>query len=261
MSEIFHQLNTADMKFWTHFLLLCFSTFLARLAYAQPDTKPVYVFVHGTWGGGWAWKEVDSLLTADGSVVYRPTLTGQGERVHLASDDVGLQTHILDIVNTILYEDLHDIILVGHSYGGMVIAGVADSVPDRIKKLIYLDALVPENGESLNTIFKNNISKFEIVNGYIIPFWVPEGKSPPKDVPQPIHTWTDPIILDNPKRLNVPTFYILTVEKSKDPNLDDFDSQAQRARDNGWPVLQLESDHNAQWSAPGELVKLLKAIK
>jgi len=231
------------------------------MAYTQPNAKPVYMIVHGTWGGGWAWKEVDSLLTASGNVVYRPTLTGQGERVHLGSADVGLHTHVLDIVNTILYEDLHDVILIGHSYGGMVISGVADSLPGRIKSLIYLDAFVPENNESLNTIFKNNISKFEIRNGYIIPFWVPEEKAPPKDVPQPIHTWTDPIVLQNPERLKVPTSYILTVEKSKDPKLDEFASQAERAKRKGWPILHLEADHNAQWSAPGELVAMLKEME
>lgn len=242
-------------------LLPIFFSFSFSSSYAQSTAKPVYVIVHGTWGGGWAWKEVDSLLTVAGSNVYRPTLTGQGERVHLGSADVGLQTHVLDIVNTILYEDLYDVILIGHSYGGMVITGVVDSVPDRIKKVIYLDALVPENKESVNTIFKNNISKFEIVDGFIIPFWVPAGKTPPKDVPQPIHTWTDPIVLENPARLKVPTIYILTVEKSKDPKLDEFASQSDRAKRRGWPVLILEADHNAQWSAPEGLVAMLKEIE
>jgi len=242
-------------------LTLFFFLLTLSVSYAQSTAKPVYVIVHGTWGGGWAWKEVDSLLTATGSIVYRPTLTGQGERVHLGSANVGLHTHVLDIVNTILYEDLHDVILIGHSYGGMVITGVADSLPDRIKKVIYLDALVPENKESVNTIFKDNISKFEIVNGFIIPFWVPKGQAPPSDVPQPIHTWTDPIVLENPERLKVPTIYILTVEKMKDPKLDDFASQADRAKRRGWPILILEADHNAQWSAPGELVGMLKEIE
>src|SRR3954465_9291699 len=90
-------------------------------AYSQTASKPVYVIVHGAWGGGWAFKKVDSLLTAKGCIVYRPTLTGQGERAHLASPEVGLKTHIQDVVNTILYEKLENVILVGHSYGGMVV--------------------------------------------------------------------------------------------------------------------------------------------
>jgi pimeloyl-ACP methyl ester carboxylesterase len=249
------------MKTPIFFLLLSFCSIFFRTANAQTDSNAVYVVVHGTWGGGWAWKEVDSLLTATGSLVYRPTLTGQGERVHLASVDVGLHTHVLDVVNTILYENLHDVILIGHSYGGMVITGVADSLPGRIKKLIYLDALVPEHNESLNTIFNNNISKFEIRNGYIIPFWVPEGKLPPRDVPQPAHTWTDPIELHNPDRLKISTIYILTVDKMKEPKDDEFASQAARVIGKGWPVLHLVADHNAQWSAPEALVVMLKELE
>jgi pimeloyl-ACP methyl ester carboxylesterase len=112
--------------------------------------KFTYVIVHGAWGGGWAFRQVDSLLTADGHKVFRPTLTGQGEKVHLASTNINLSTHIQDIVNVILFEDLHDIVLVGHSYGGMVITGVADRVPDRIQRLIYVDALLPLDGESVD---------------------------------------------------------------------------------------------------------------
>src|ERR1700748_2369717 len=103
----------------------------------DPSKKTfTYVIVHGAWGGGWAFKEVDHLLSADGNTVYRPTLTGQGERVHLFTPDLDLNTHITDIVNVILYENLHNIVLVGHSYGGMVITGVADRVPDRIAHIV-----------------------------------------------------------------------------------------------------------------------------
>ena len=116
------------------------------------NSKPICVIVHGAWGGGWDWKHVAQLLTADGYMVYRPTLTGQGEHSNLASTNIDLDTHIQDIVNVIVWEDLHDVVLVGHSYGGMVITGVADRVPDRIKHVIYIDALVPKNGECVNDI-------------------------------------------------------------------------------------------------------------
>ncbi|MGH8314793.1 MAG: alpha/beta fold hydrolase, partial [Steroidobacterales bacterium] len=119
---------------------------------ASEATKPIIVIVHGAWGGGWAFRQVDELLAGKGYKVFRPQLTGQGERVHLASTDVGLETHITDVVNMIRYEDLHDVILVGHSYGGMVITGVADRVPDRIKRLVYLDAFVPRDGESMRSL-------------------------------------------------------------------------------------------------------------
>ena len=218
------------------FLLLIFIGFLCGEAFAQQSPKPVYVIVHGAWGGGWAFKEVDSLLTESGNMVYRPTLTGQGERVHLAGENVGLNTHILDVVNTILYEDLNDVVLVGHSYGGMVITGVADSIPDRISKLIYLDALLPHDQESLISIFNTDVSKMEIVNGGIIPRWVSKNQLPPSDVPHPLKTWQDRIHLKNPDRLTLNTSYILTVDKGKQPVDDDFASQTERARQLGWMV-------------------------
>ena len=241
-------------------LLLLLSVGTYHSSFAQSSVKPVYVIVHGAWGGSWAFKKADSLLTEKGCIVYRPSLTGQGERVHLASKDIGLSTHINDVVNMILYEDLHDVILVGHSYGGMVITGVADSLPGRIKKLIYVDAFVPENGETMLSISGSRENWFRQmnVNGFAIPPWVPEGKLPPKDVPHPFKTFTDSIILKNQARLNIPTTYILTVAKGTDPKDDDFAPQADRAKKKGWPVLQLEADHNPQWSAPEAFVEMLK---
>ncbi|SFS93551.1 Pimeloyl-ACP methyl ester carboxylesterase [Zhouia amylolytica] len=249
------------MKYCRILLTCIVLTISLQTLYSQSGNKSVFVLVHGTWGGGWAFKEVDSLLSENGNIVYRPTLTGQGERVHLSSPEIGLKTHITDIVNTILYEDLHDVILVGHSYGGMVITGVADSIPKRIKKLVYVDAVIPENGESISSIFKiKNEGPFRNVNGYLIPTWVAEGQKPPKDVPHPYKTYTDTIILKNPLRIKLPTTYVLTVDKGKEPKNDDFASQAERAKEKGWIVLQLEADHNPQWSSPEEFVKLLQEI-
>ena len=158
--------------------------------------KSTYVLVHGAWGGGWDWKHVDQLLTADGNEVYRPTLTGQGEHSNLASTNIDLDTHIQDIVNVILWENLHNVVLVGHSYGGMVITGVADRVPDRIQRLVYVDALLPENGERVNDIRPSAI-KFSITNGFVIGGWMTGDPPPPHDVPMPILTFTEPITLTN----------------------------------------------------------------
>jgi pimeloyl-ACP methyl ester carboxylesterase len=102
-----------------------------------------FVLVHGAWHGGWCWKKVTPLLRAAGHAVYTPTLMGLGERVHLLSPDIDLATHITDIVNVIEYEDLHEVILVGHSDAAMVITGVAQCVPGRLAHLVYLDALFP----------------------------------------------------------------------------------------------------------------------
>jgi pimeloyl-ACP methyl ester carboxylesterase len=109
-----------------------------------------YVLVHGAWHGGWCWKRVRGALQARGHEVFTPTLTGLADRVHLLSPQVDLETHITDVVNLIRWEELSDVVLCGHSYGGCVISGVADRIPDRIGALVYLDAFVLENGQSLH---------------------------------------------------------------------------------------------------------------
>ncbi len=109
----------------------------------------VFVLIHGGWYGGWCWHSVASKLSAMGHRVYCPTLTGVGERVHLLNEHVNLSTHITDITNLLFYEDLYNIILCGHSYGGMVITGVANIMPERIGTIVYLDAFLPENGKAV----------------------------------------------------------------------------------------------------------------
>lgn len=108
-----------------------------------------FVLVHGAWSGGWCYHKVAALLRAQGHTVFTPTLTGQGERAHLLAGSVNLSTHIADILNVFHYEGLSDVILAGHSYGGMVITGVADRIPEKIAALVYLDAFLPEDGQSL----------------------------------------------------------------------------------------------------------------
>jgi pimeloyl-ACP methyl ester carboxylesterase len=108
-----------------------------------------FVLIHGAWHGGWCYKRVARLLRQAGHEVYTPTLTGLGERAHLMSRSIDLGTHIQDIVGVIRCEELSDVVLCGHSYGGMVIAGVAEQIADTICSLVYLDAFVPENGKSL----------------------------------------------------------------------------------------------------------------
>jgi pimeloyl-ACP methyl ester carboxylesterase len=136
-----------------------------------PSEKPVethprtIVFVHGAWGGGWQYTKVQPLLEGAGHTVYRPTMTGLGERVHLAGPDVGLSTHVEDIVKVLEFEDLHEVVLVGHSYGGMVIAGVADRMPERIAKLVFFDAILPEDGESVANLLGDVIDQMATAGG------------------------------------------------------------------------------------------------
>jgi pimeloyl-ACP methyl ester carboxylesterase len=105
-----------------------------------------FVLVHGAWIGGWYWRACTQALRKE---VFTPTMTGLGERIHLMSPSINLDTHITDVVNVVKQEELSDVVLVGHSYGGMVVTGVADALSDKIMSLVYLDAFVPKNGQSL----------------------------------------------------------------------------------------------------------------
>ena len=111
-----------------------------------------FVLVHGAWGGSWGFRLVRRPLREAGHEVFTPSLTGIGERSHLTSPQVNLSTHVLDVVNTILYEDLTDIVLLGFSYGGMVVTGALEHVADRVSHLVYLDAFVPADGQSLDDL-------------------------------------------------------------------------------------------------------------
>ncbi len=108
-----------------------------------------FVLVHGTWGGGWQWGAVAGRLRAAGHRVFTPTLTGLGEREHLITPEIGLDTHIDDVANAIVWEGLQEIVLAGTSYGGLVISGVADRLAERIRTLVYLDAALPQNGKCM----------------------------------------------------------------------------------------------------------------
>lgn len=224
----------------------------------QPASGQTFVFVHGAWGGGWDWRTVANLLAAKGHVAFRPTLTGLGERAHLSSPDIGLSTHITDIENTILFERLTNVTLVGHSYGGMVITGVADRIPERISRLVYVDAFIPENGDSLMSLnaARGALLPGEVQGAFRMPTWVKPGTPPPTDVPQPMKTLTEAIVLTNPLRSKIPTTYILATELGAPKSA--FDVFAARAKAKAWQVERLISDHNVQRSVPKELVTLLE---
>jgi pimeloyl-ACP methyl ester carboxylesterase len=216
------------------------------------------VLVHGAWGGGWDWKRMDQLLTADGIEVYRPTLSGQGEHVNLASTNIDLDTQIQDIVNVILWERLTNVVLVGHSYGGMIITGVADRVPERIRELVYVDAILPENGESVSMIM-GRTNLYHVVDGFVVGGWMQGNPPPPRDVPMPIRTFTEPITLTNQAIAGrLAATYILTVEKGKPPGQDDFFKFYLRAKSRGWRAEMMEGDHNVQRSHPEQLAKLIE---
>jgi pimeloyl-ACP methyl ester carboxylesterase len=175
----------------------------------------IFVLVHGGGHGGWCYQKVARRLRAAGHDVYTPTLTGLGERKHLLSAATNLSTHITDIVNTLVYEDLSDVILVGHSYGGMVITGVADLAADRISELVYLDAAHPRDGESLVDTAPAAMafarSSSQVIDGVELVMWPNDdmvaamGVTDPTDVatlrakmvPHPWLAFAEPLRLQN----------------------------------------------------------------
>jgi pimeloyl-ACP methyl ester carboxylesterase len=223
------------------------------------------LLVHGAWGGAWQFAKIDPLLREHGFDVRRVTLTGLGERAHLATREIGLETHIQDVVNVILFERLENVILVGHSYGGMVITGVADRLPGRIVRLVYLDAFLPNNDESLVSLRKPELAaRIDQLaeDGFLIPRWVTPEKPFPKDVPHPVKTTTDRLVLRNQAATaKIPGTYILTVEPGVKPADDDFYLSAERARARGWTVVLMEADHNPHWRKPSETAHLLHSLR
>jgi pimeloyl-ACP methyl ester carboxylesterase len=237
-------------------LLLILFTF--TVSYAQST----YVIVHGAWGGAWQFKYTAEQLQQNGQIVYRPTMTGLGERHHLYTNEVNLTTHITDVVNTILFENLNDVILVGHSYGGMVVTGVADSIPERIKKVIYLDAIVPDERQSAVQALGMDEStagnSFDVKDGVVVPAWVKDTTKTPRDVPHPIATFTQPLNYSAEKLSKRPITYIFTYENNKGgKEKDQFYSFYEKAKKRNWKIVELEASHNPQIDKLNELVAIL----
>ena len=231
------------------------SVFVAAVApvEAQEPQRTSFVVVHGAWGGGWDWWAVDSLLTRRGHRVERVTLTGLGDRVHLASPEIGLDTHVTDVVNRVVWERLDDVVLIGHSYGGVIATLVADRIPDRIRRVVYVDAILPEEGRSVTDVVGGWIVE-GAVDGMVIPSWSQPDRPIPRDVPHPLRTLTDTVRLEH-RTLPVPATYVLTEEPDHLP--DFFQPFAERARSLGWTVRRMHADHVPERSAPDELVALI----
>lgn len=240
-----------------------------------------FVLVHPAWFGGWCWKKLTPLLRAHGHAVHTPTLTGLGERRHLARPDVGLATHVDDVVGMIECEDLHSVILVGNSSGGMVITGVADRVPDRISHIVYLDAFVPEDGESLRDLIPpERRSAMEALvqgegDGWLLPrlapppweTFVPEAWGIteeadlswvlPRLAPTPFGHFTEPVQRRNADADKLPRTYIRCLGWPS-PYFDRF---AAAARDNKrWRCFEMPTPHLPYITHPRQTSELLLLI-
>ena len=229
-----------------------------------------FVIVHGAWGGGWEWRAVANVLTSKGHAVFTPTLTGLGERSHLRSRSIGLATHATDVAELIRWEQLHGVLLVGHSYGGMVITVVASMAPERIRGLVYIDAFIPEPGQSEVDLIDPEWVQSMLIeparaqgDGWLVPYPFAEDEDlelPPEAAeryrasPHPLATFTDPAAVDAAV-LTLPSAFVHCTRK--DPGEDAFANSEHRARHRGWRLREIHSAHDVQFEAPEGIASLL----
>ncbi|RKN04228.1 alpha/beta fold hydrolase [Streptomyces radicis] len=237
-----------------------------------------YVLVHGAWHSGRAWDRVVPPLTRAGHLAFAPSLTGHGEKEHLLGPDVGLDTHVADVVGLLVDEDLTDVVLVGHSYAGMVISGVADQVPDRIAGLVYLDAMVPVDGETVLDVIPMTGQLFERAADSATPWRippVPEGPPPiglfgvtdPADAAwlrtmlsdESARCFTQPVRLADPAAAAIPRTHIHCVGSTPEGLTR---RPVPATQPNGTPsrVWELRSGHDCMITAPEGLTELLLKV-
>ena len=237
-----------------------------------------FVLVHCAWHGAWLWKKVVPRIRESGYAVSTPTLTGLGERSHLARPEIGLEVHVLDVVNVITHEDLRDVVLVGHSSSGAVITGVADRVPDRIAQVVYLDAFVPEDGQSVFDLVAperrqvmETLVKME-GEGWLLPRFAPPpweaivrdmwGVTDDEDVrwlvdrlvPTPAGHFRDPVRRTNPSAEKLPRAYVRCLQ-FPNPRFDKHSELAQRS--SLWRYRELAAPHHAAITVPDQVSDVL----
>jgi pimeloyl-ACP methyl ester carboxylesterase len=234
----------------------------------MPVKRP-FVLIHGSWHGGWCWRAVADLLRAQGHPVFTPTQTGLGERKHLMSDAITLDTFTEDVAGLIHYEDLNEVVLVGHSFGGNTVSGVAERMPERLHHLVYLDSMLLQNGQSSFDILPP-----EVVEARTKASLAFDGglSTPPPRVqsfgildealgariaarltPQPMSVNRAPLKLAHPIGNGVPKSYIVCTAPVYAPLAPSRDY----ARAHGWPMIELATGHDAMVTAPEETARLL----
>jgi pimeloyl-ACP methyl ester carboxylesterase len=241
-------------------------------AMAQTNAQ-TFVLVHGAWHGGWCWSRVADRLRAAGHRVFTPTQTGLGERKHLLSKDITLDTFTKDITNVIESEELANIVLVGHSFGGTTISGVADAMPERIRHLVYLDSLIVEGGKSPFDGLPPDVASArkkaaeESSGGLSLPTPPPSAfaVSDTKDTewlkrhltPHPLGAYTSKLNIKGPVGNNLPRTYIHCTNPSYAA------TQASREfvkAQQGWRWAEIATGHDAMVMAPDELSRMLIGI-
>jgi pimeloyl-ACP methyl ester carboxylesterase len=219
-----------------------------------------FVLVHGAWHGGWCWRRVADILAAKGHRVFAPTLTGLAERSHLLDERVNLSTHIADVVNLVRWEELMDIVLVGHSYGGMVVTGAADKMSERIASLVYLDAFVPESGQSMQDLRPREMpATVGMAPISAETFRVNERDRAWVDrqcTPHPVASMREKLALTGAYRAVRRKVYIRAAEYPSPA----FEPTYERLKsDPGWVVHRVPCGHDVMIDMPDALAELLEA--
>jgi pimeloyl-ACP methyl ester carboxylesterase len=229
------------------------------------------VLAHGAWSAAWAWKKMRPLFRAAGHDFFSPTYTGLGERAHLACPEIDLSTHIQDVLAVLEIEDLTDVTLLGHSYGGMVATGVADKAPGRIARIVYIDAFAPKDGESLFDLVgpkaEGNMraGAAKDGDGWRLPINpMPPDTSPedlawasPRRRPQPIKTFEQKLKLES-KEPMPPRHYIYATRNGPGDVFRQFSERAKSEA--GWKQYELDASHNPHITCPDALMALLTRI-
>lgn len=229
------------------------------------------VLAHGAWSAAWAWKKMRPLFRAAGHEFFSPTYTGLGERGHLARPEIDLSTHVQDVLAVLEFEDLKDVTLLGHSYGGMVATGVADKARSRIARVVYIDAFAPKDGQSLFDLLgptgegHMRAGATASGDGWKLPINAMPPDTSPQDVawatprrrPQPIKTFEQKIKLES-REPAPPRHYIYA--RKNGPG-DVFRQFGERARtEPGWTYHEIDASHNPHITCPEVLMKLLSEI-
>jgi pimeloyl-ACP methyl ester carboxylesterase len=229
----------------------------------------VFVIAPGAWSSGWAWRKMRPLLRGAGHDVFTTSYTGMGERDHLASRDVNLSLHMQDVVNVLEFEDLTDVILVGHSFGGVVATGVADRARERIARLIYVDAFVPDDGQCLFDLVSSDAQRrlresCEASDGWRVPPMDMPSDTPPADRewamprrrPHPIAAFQEPVRLSG-RELPARAYVYCT----RIGAVDTFGPFAARARHEGWSYAEIDASHNPHITAPEQLRNVFDVLQ
>jgi pimeloyl-ACP methyl ester carboxylesterase len=225
----------------------------------------IFVLVHGAWGGAHTFRRVRPLLTAHGHEVFTPSLTGLGERSHLASPQVNLSTHIQDVVNVVWYEDLSDLVLLGFSYGGFVVTGTIAYLADRVRHLVYLDAFVPADGQTLSGLTgQQGDPVLRLGQRWLVPAPartfddpVDEAFAARRRGPHPVGCFTEPVRLPRPVE-DYPFGRTYIKASAEPPGESPFWTAARHAQASpAWDYEEIATDHMIPVNRPHELADLL----